>query len=114
MAAAEKMKIFTQKSYDEKLQISMNIITNLKDRGNEQAQQIFDRISVMDKIPERVLDAIYQDFCDSIDRIEQEKVQDDLHKFNKAWIYLQKLRDEEAKIREWENPDDLLAWLDDL
>lgn len=110
----EKMKLFSQKSYDDKLQVAMNIINNLKDRGNVQAQQIFDKISIMDNVPEKFLDAIYQDFCDSVDRIEQEKFQKDLHRFDKAGAYLKKLKEEESMIRSWENPDDLLAWLDDL
>ena len=29
----------------------------------------------MEKIPENVLDAIYKDFCDSVERIQQEKIQ---------------------------------------
>jgi hypothetical protein len=29
----------------------------------------------MEKIPEYVLEAIYQDFCESIERIQQEKIQ---------------------------------------
>ena len=71
----QKMKEFKSRSYDEKLKISMNIITNLKDRGNAQAQEIYDKISIMEKIPENVLEAIYKDFCDSIERIQQEKIQ---------------------------------------
>lgn len=71
----QKMKDFQSKSYDERLKISMNIITNLKDRGNTQAQEIYDRISQMENIPEAVVDAIYKDFCDSIERIQQNKVQ---------------------------------------
>ena len=115
MATVEqKMKEFQSKPYDEKLKISMNIITNLKDRWNVQAQQIFDRISVMEKIPENVLDAIYKDFCDSVERIQQEKIQWELHNFNKAKDYMQKLREKEAQEREEENCDDLLSWLDDL
>ena len=71
----QKMKEFQSKSYEEKLQISMNIITNLKDRGNAQAQEIYDSIVQMEKIPEEVVNAIYKDFCDSVNRLEQEKVQ---------------------------------------
>ena len=111
---AQKMKEFQSKPYDEKLKISMNIITNLKDRWNVQAQQIFDRISVMEKIPENILDAIYKDFCDSVERIQQEKIQWELHNFNKAKDYMQKLREKEAQQRAEENCDDLLSWLDDL
>jgi hypothetical protein len=71
----QKMKEFQAKPYEERLKISMNIITNLKDRGNTQAQQIYDKISTMDRVPENVVDAIYKDFCDSVERIQQEKVQ---------------------------------------
>jgi len=110
----QKLKEFQSKSYDEKLKISMNIITNLKDRGNVQAQQIYDRISVMEKIPENVLDAIYKDFCDSVERIQQEKIQWELHNFDKAKDYMQKLREKEALERQEENCDCLLEWLDDL
>ena len=115
MATVEqKMKDFMWKSYEEKLKISMNIIANLKDRGNTQAQEIYDRISVMEKIPENILDAIYKDFCDSVERIQQEKIQWELHKFDQAKDYMQKLREKEAKEREQENCDTLLEWLDDL
>ena len=76
MATVEqKMKEFLSKTYEERLKISMNIITNLKDRGNVQAQEIFEKISKMDKVPENVINAIYKDFCDSVERIQQEKVQ---------------------------------------
>lgn len=110
----QKMKEFQSKSYDERLKISMNIITNLKDRGNTQAQEIYDRISVMDKIPEAVVDAIYKDFCDSVERIEQDKIQWELHQFDKAKAYMQRLKDEEKTQRESENCEALLDWLDDL
>lgn len=110
----QKMKEFQSKTYDERLKISMNIITNLKDRWNTQAQDIFDRISKMDRIPDQVVDAIYKDFCDSIERIQQEKIKWELHNFDKAKDYMQKLREQEAQEREEENCDDLLQWLDDL
>lgn len=115
MATVEqKMKEFQCKPYDERLKISMNIITNLKDRWNEQAQLIFERVSKMDRIPDSVVDAIYKDFCDSVERIQQEKIQWELHNFNKAKDYMQKLREEEAQQRAEENCEDLLDWLDDL
>ena len=110
----EKMKKFRWKSYEERLQISMNIITNLKDRWNTQAQEIYNRISTMERIPENVLEAIYKDFCDSVERIEQEKIKWELHKFDKAKDYMQKLREKEAQEREQENCDTLLEWIDDL
>jgi len=71
----QKMQEFKSKSYEERLKISMNIIENLKDRGNSQAQEIYDSIEQMEKIPEEVVNAIYKDFCDSVDRLEQEKIQ---------------------------------------
>lgn len=115
MATVEqKMKAFLSKSYDERLKISMNIITNLKDRGNVQAQEIFERISKMERIPESVVNAIYKDFCDSVERIQQEKIKWELHNFNKAKDYMQKLRAEEAQSRAEENCDDLLDWLNDI
>lgn len=110
----QKMKEFKSKSYGERLKISMNIITNLKDRGNIQAQDIYDKISQMETIPEVVVDAIYKDFCDSVDRLEQEKVQWQLHQFDEARSYIQKLRDEEKAQRESENTESLLDELEDL
>jgi hypothetical protein len=92
----------------------MNIITNLKDRWNVQAQNIFDKISKMDKVPGQVVDAIYQDFCESVERIQQEKIQWELHNFDKAKDYMQKLREKEEQERQEENCEDLLSWLDDL
>lgn len=107
----QKIKGFQSKSYDEKLKISMNIITNLKDRWNTQAQEIYDRISQMERIPENVLEAIYKDFCDSVDRIQQDKIQWELHQFDKAKAYMQRLREEEQRQREEEDCEWLL---DDL
>ena len=115
MATVEqKMKEFQSRPYDEKLKISMNIITNLKDRWNTQAQEIYDKISTMEKIPENVLEAIYKDFCDSVERIQQEKVEWELHNFDKVKNYMKMLREKEAQERREENCDSLLDWLDDL
>ncbi len=68
----------------------------------------------METIPEVVVDAIYKDFCDSVDRLEQEKVQWQLHQFDEARSYIQKLRDEEKAQRESENTESLLDELEDL
>ena len=112
MASVEqKMKEFQSLSYDERLKISMNIITNLKDRWNAQAQEIFDIISKMDKIPENLIDSIYKDFCDSVERIQQEKLQWELAQFDKSKDYMQKLREREAQERAWEDVDLLLEGL---
>ena len=107
----QKMKEFQSKSYDERLQIATNIITNLKDRGNAQAQQIFDIMSNLDKIPDNLIDAIYKDFCTSVERIKQEKIQWELHSFHKSIDSMDKIREQEAKERDKENPDWLLEWL---
>lgn len=110
----QKMKEFQSQSYEERLKISMNIITNLKERGNAQAQEIYDSIAQMEKIPEEVVNAIYKDFCDSVDRLEQDKVQWQLHHFDEVKVYMQKLRDEENAQREAENTESLLDWLEDV
>ncbi len=110
----QKMKDFQSKSYDERLKISMNIITNLKNRWNAQAQHIFDIVSRIDKVPESLLDSIYKDFCDSIERIQQEKLEWELHNFEKSKNYINKLRDMEQIQSLGENPDWILDWLDDL
>lgn len=112
-SVAQKMKGFQSKSYEERLKISMNIIENLKDRGNVQAQEIYDSIVQMEKIPEEVVNAIYKDFCDSVDRLEQEKIQWQLHQFDEVKAYMQKLRDDEKVQRESENVESLLDWLED-
>ena len=115
MATVEqKMKEFQSKPYEERLKISMNIITNLKDRGNLQAQEIYEKISNMERIPDSIVNAIYKDFCDSVEHIQQEKIKWELHKFDKAKDYMQKLREKESKEREEENCDCLLEGLDDL
>ena len=115
MATVEqKMKEFKSKLYDEKLKVSMNIITNLKDRWNVQAQEIYDKISKMDKVPESVVEAIYKDFCDSVERIQQEKIDWELHNFDKVKDYMKILRKKEAQERRDENCDSLLDWIDDL
>lgn len=110
----QKIQEFKSKSYEERLKISMNIISNLKDRGNIQAQEIYDSISKMEQIPEVIVDAIYKDFCDSVERLQQEKIQWQLHQFDAAKIYMQKIRDEEKIQQEAENPESLLDWIDTL
>jgi len=110
----QKLKEFKSKPYEEKLKISMNIITNLKDRGNAQAQEIYDKISVMERIPDNILEAIYKDFCDSIERIQQERIQWELHNFDKVKDYMKILREKEEQEKKEENCDSLLDWLDDL
>ena len=110
----QKIEKFKSKSYEERLNIIMNIITNLKDCGNKQAQDIYDKILQMEEVPEDIIYAIYKDFCDSVNRIQQEKVQGQLHKFNRVNVYMQKLEDEEKAQREAENVESLLDWLDDL
>ena len=110
----QKMKEFQSKSYEERLKISMNIIENLKDRGNIQAQEIYDSIVQMEKIPEEVVNAIYKDFCDSVNRLEQEKIQWQLHQFDDVKAYMQKLRDQEKAQREAEDTESLLDWLEDV
>lgn len=107
----QKMNDFQSKPYEERLKISMNIITNLKDRGNTQAQEIFDIVSGMDKVPDNLVNAIYKDFCDSVERVKQEKIQWELAQFDKAKNYMENLRRIEAQERAWENADSLL---DDL
>lgn len=111
VSVEQKMKEFQSKSYDERLKISMNIITNLKDRWNTQAQEIFDIISKMDKIPENLIDSIYKDFCDSVERIQQEKLQWELTQFDKSKDYMQRLRDRENRERACEDVDSLLEGL---
>ena len=104
----QKMKEFQSKPYDERLKISMNIITNLKDRWNSQAQEIFDIVSNMNEVPENLVNAIYKDFCDSVERIQQERLQWELAQFDKSKEYMQKLREMEAQERAVENADSLL------
>ena len=110
----QKMKEFQSKSYEERLKISMNIITNLKDRGNAQAQEIYDSIVQMEKVPDEVVNAIYKDFCDSVDRLAQEKIQWQLHHFDEVKTYMQKLRDQEKTQREAEDTESLLDWIEDV
>ena len=107
----QKMKEFSNKSYDERLRISTNIITNLKDRGNAQAQEIFDIMSDLDEVPDDLLNAIYKDYSKSVERIKQERIQWDLHNFEKARNHIKNMREVEARERAEENPDWLLEWL---
>jgi len=107
----QKMNDFQSKPYEERLKISMNIITNLKDRGNAQAQEIFDIVSGMDKVPDNLVNAIYKDFCDSVERVKQERIQWELAQFDKSKDYMQKLREREAQERAWEDADLLLEGL---
>jgi predicted Fe-S protein YdhL (DUF1289 family) len=68
----------------------------------------------MDKVPESVVEAIYKDFCDSVERIQQEKIDWELHNFDKVKDYMKTLREKEAQERREENCDSLLDWIDDL
>jgi hypothetical protein len=110
----QKVKEFSSRSYDERLEISMNIITNLKDRWNTQAQELYDKISQMEKVPDAVINAIFQDFYDSVERIQRERVQSELHQFSKAWAYMEQLREKERQEREKEDADWILDMIDDL
>jgi|GEM_PF-2041183 hypothetical protein len=38
----------------------------------------------MEKVPDAVINAIFQDFYDSVERIQREKIQSELHQFTKA------------------------------
>lgn len=107
------MKDFQSESYEEKLKISMNIITNLKDRWNAQAQQIYDKISKMDKVPEPVVDAIYKDFCTSVERINQDKVNEGARKFDEMKQYMQNLRQQEERDRARENTEAILEQIEE-
>jgi hypothetical protein len=104
----KKLQKFNALSYQDKYNIAINIITNLKDRWNKQAQEIFDFIEKQNKVSETFLENIYKDFEVSIEKIKEKNVKDDLHKFDNATKYLDMLREEEAKEREIENPEDIL------
>lgn len=108
MSDNSKIEEFKKLSYDEKLKISMNIIVNLKDRGNTQAKDIFDYISTLEKVPKRIVESIYKDFEDSIERIKWERIQSDLHKFSKSEEYIHQLKEREAQERAQENPEGIL------
>jgi len=104
----EKLDKFNALSYDDKYSISMNIITNLKDRWNTQALRIFDFMQTQKKVSESLLESIYKDFEVSVENIKQKNVKEDLHKFDNASKYLDQLRAEEEKERAQEDPDSIL------
>ena len=110
----KKIKEFRSKSYEERLSIVMNIIRNLKDCGNIQAQYIYDKILQIEKVPVDVIDAIYKDFCDARNCIHQKKMQWHLRKFEEVDVYMQKLREKENRQKDTENAELLLDWIDDL
>jgi hypothetical protein len=104
----KKLEKFNALSYEDKYSISMNIITNLKDRWNIQALKIFDFMQTQKKVSERLLESIYKDFEVSVENIKQKNVEDDLHKFENTSKYLDQLRVEEEKERVQEDPDSIL------
>ena len=106
-----KLEQFKKFSYDEKYKIAMNIVVNLKDKGNAQAQSIYDYIVSVDSAPEDMLESIYEDFETSIDNIKQARIGDDLHQFTKSVDYIKQLQEQEAQEREQENPDAILDQL---
>ncbi len=111
MTVQAQLDVFKALSYEEKLKIATNIITNLKERGNAQAQSIFDYMHGFDVVPDTVLHSIYEDFKTSVERIKQEKIEDDVHKFTKSTSYIQELKSREEQERVEENPEALLDQL---
>ncbi len=104
----DKLKKFKALSYEDKYGISMNIITNLKDRWNKQALKIFNFLEKEERVKEDILESIYEDFEVSVESIKQKNIKEDLHKFDKTAKYLAKLKEEEEIERLKEDPDSIL------
>lgn len=111
MTIQSDIDAFKTLAYEEKLDIAMNIITNLKDKGNEQAKEIYAYVSTLEKVPETILESIYADFEESIEKIKNEKVESELHKFDKVQDYITHMREREAKERAEEDSESLLEQL---
>lgn len=108
MALLSHIDAFKQLPYQEKRNIAMNIITNLKDRGNTQAQEIYDYVSTLETIPDSLLESIYQDFEISVEKIKKERISDQLHVFDTAQASIAKIREREAQERVQENSESIL------
>lgn len=104
----DKLAQFKSLSYEEKLKIDTNILSVLGEKWNKEATEILDTINNMDSIPDNVLNSIYLDFENSIDKIRKGKIEDKLHSFVKARKYINSLREQEKLERESENTEDLL------
>ena len=108
MNTQSNIEKFKQLSYQEKKDIATNIISNLKDRGNTQAQEIFEYMSNSDNISESFLESIYEDFENSVQKIKEKKIEGELHAFQQSHNYIKELREQEAKEMAEEDPDSLL------
>ncbi len=108
MNIQDKIQEFKTLPYEERLSIAMNIITNLKDKGNTQAKDIYDYVSTLEVVPDNILESIYLDFEESIEKIKNEKVESELHKFDKVQAYIHTIREREEKEKEGENSESLL------
>ncbi len=108
MDANQKLKQFKELSYEKKVEMDKNILSVLSEKWNTDAWEILATINDMDPIADNILNSIYLDFENSIDKIEQWKIEDQLHTFDKAKDYIATLHQQEKIERESENPDDLL------
>lgn len=120
LSIEKKMETFQWKAYDEKLKISMDILTKIKDK-NPQAQQIYDVINERyiipgKQVPVNIVESIYKDVCVSEDKIEKEKVAEWLSQYNKWQEKLRILKQEEAVKREQDirDADYLIENIDNL
>lgn len=108
MNTQSNIEKFKQLSYQEKLDIATNIITNLKNRWNTQAQEIFEYMNNSENISESFLESIYEDFENSIEKIKEKRVEGELHAFQQSHNYIKELREQEAQEMAQEDPDSLL------
>lgn len=108
MSIQTQLEQFKALPYDEKLKIAMNIIVNLKDKGNVQAQEIYEYISTLEKVPENILESIYEDYEISVEEIKKKRITTQLHVFDNAQTSIDQIRAREAQERAQENPDNIL------
>lgn len=108
MDTNQKLEQFKKLTYEKKVEIDKNILSVLSEKGNTDAWEILNTINNINPISNEILDSIYLDFENSIDKIKQWKVDNQLYTFDKAKNYIASLRQQEEKERANENPDDLL------
>ena len=107
---AQKVEEFNKLPYEERLKIAMNIITVLKEKGNVQAADIYEKMQFIEHPSDKLLEAIYSDFEIGVEKIKAGKREEAAKEFEKSNDVLQRIREMEAAAEaEDGDADDLLA-----
>jgi len=108
MNTKKKLEIFQSLNYNDRLNIVKKIIINLKNRGNIEAQIIFETLNTLDPVDDDLMASIYLDFEESIENIKKCRVDKELYKFSQSLKDAKILNKKEQEDKNQENPDDIL------